>query len=60
MNSHVGHNKRMRARESGRWDYTRKRNMEGELRRLGQTVGEIDPGWVNVKGGVRSSEETWS
>jgi hypothetical protein len=50
----------MRARERGGWDYTRKRNMEEEMRRLGQTVGEIDPGRGNVKRGVRSSEETWS
>jgi hypothetical protein len=40
----------MRARERGRWDSTRKRNMEGEMRRFGQAVGEIDPGWGNVEG----------
>jgi hypothetical protein len=48
----------MRARERERWGYAGKKNMEGEMRRLGQAVGEIDPGWGNVEGGTRSSEET--
>jgi hypothetical protein len=37
VNSHVGHNKRMRARERG--DYTRKKNTESEMRHFGQAVG---------------------
>jgi hypothetical protein len=40
----------MRARTRERWGYARKKNMEGEMRRFGQAVGEIDPGWGNVKG----------
>jgi hypothetical protein len=32
--------------------------MDGEMRRFGQAMGEIDLGWGNVKGRVRVSEET--
>jgi hypothetical protein len=39
-----------RERERKGWGYARKTNMEGEIRRLGQAVGEIDPGWGSVKG----------
>jgi hypothetical protein len=33
---------------------------EREMRRVGQAVGKVDPGWGNVEGSARSSEETWS
>jgi hypothetical protein len=56
----VGHNKRMSARERDGWDYGRKKNIEREMRRLGQGVREIDPEWGNVEAVAKSSEETWS
>jgi hypothetical protein len=40
----------MRARNRGMGLDTRKKNIEREMRRLGQVVGEIDPGWGNMKG----------